>query len=188
MQAAGLNPMLALSQGPASTPGNSAATVNPVDALGRGISSASDVAARALTIKQQQANIQLTLANAYKAQSEGTSAAAQAKWAADNAMLDNMIKGEQWTNLKRQYDLTDQQAKQIEQMLPLLLATEKSRADLNQQQTSSAKTAQRSEELKQSELEVTSKWFESQLGGGGRAANFMKDLLQIWTQIRGAVR
>lgn len=45
---AGINPMLAVSQGGASTPNTSAATVNPVDAMGRAISSASSKAANAM--------------------------------------------------------------------------------------------------------------------------------------------
>lgn len=40
MKAAGINPMLAVSQGGASTPNVSAATVQPEDAMGKGISSA----------------------------------------------------------------------------------------------------------------------------------------------------
>lgn len=48
MKAAGLNPMLAYSQGGASTPNVSAATVQPEDAMGRAISSAGDKAANAV--------------------------------------------------------------------------------------------------------------------------------------------
>jgi len=45
---AGINPMLAVSQGGASTPNTSAATVQPVDAMGKGIASAADKAANAV--------------------------------------------------------------------------------------------------------------------------------------------
>jgi len=58
MQRAGLNPMLAISQGPASTPGHSAATVSPVDGLGRGLSAASSAGQVALQMQQQAANQQ----------------------------------------------------------------------------------------------------------------------------------
>lgn len=58
--AAGLNPMLALSQGGASTPNVSAATVQPEDALGRGISSAGSKAANFMAMQQMEANTALT--------------------------------------------------------------------------------------------------------------------------------
>lgn len=182
MKAAGINPMLAVSQGGASTPTISAATVQPEDAFGRGLP---QTATSTIAAAQAAANIQLTQAQAYKATQEGVSAAAQAKWAGDNYMFDTMIKGEQWTNLKRQYDLTDAQAKQIEAMLPLLLRSESARAANIEQATSSAKTEQELNRLKVPEMEATAKWFESQLGSSSKAAGFFKDMLQIWNQIRG---
>lgn len=185
MKRAGLNPMLALSQGPASTPGTTAATVQPVDALGRGISSASDVAGRALAMKQQQANIQLTLANAYKATQEGTTAAAVAENAPSKANYEMNEARQRVLQLQDQGKLTQEQTRQIIEMLPLLMETEKSRAKLNEQQTTSAKTQQRSEELRQPELEATAKWFETTLGENSKAAGFFKDILQLWNQIRG---
>lgn len=50
LKAAGLNPMLAYSQGGANTPGTSAATVQPEDAFARSVSSASDKAMQALAL------------------------------------------------------------------------------------------------------------------------------------------
>lgn len=50
--AAGLNPMLAYSQGGASTPTNSAATVSPVDAPARGIASAADKLMQSIALKK----------------------------------------------------------------------------------------------------------------------------------------
>lgn len=50
MLAAGFNPMLAFSQGGASTPTNSAATVQPTDAIARGVSSAGDKMMQAASI------------------------------------------------------------------------------------------------------------------------------------------
>lgn len=52
MLKAGLNPMLGFSQGPASTPNVSAATVQPVDAMARAVSSAGSKAAQALTLER----------------------------------------------------------------------------------------------------------------------------------------
>lgn len=57
MRAAGINPMLAVSQGGASTPATSAATVEPVNSMARGVSSAASKAYQVAQIQllQQQA-------------------------------------------------------------------------------------------------------------------------------------
>lgn len=54
MLAAGFNPMLAFSQGPASTPNVSAAQVQPEDAFARGVSSAADKAMQVLQLKNME--------------------------------------------------------------------------------------------------------------------------------------
>lgn len=59
MKAAGINPMLAVSQGPASTPTSSAATVQPEDALARGVHSASSKAIQTAQIQNLQLNNQI---------------------------------------------------------------------------------------------------------------------------------
>lgn len=59
MLAAGLNPMLAYSQGPAGTPNSSAATVEPEDAFARGVNSAGAVAMQQAQVKQQRAQANL---------------------------------------------------------------------------------------------------------------------------------
>jgi len=68
MLAAGLNPMLAFSQGGASTPSSSAATVQPEDAFARSVSSAGDKAMRAIELQNLQA---ITKQNQEKAHQEG---------------------------------------------------------------------------------------------------------------------
>lgn len=54
MKAAGINPMLAFSQGGASTPNGSAATVTAEDAMARGVASAGDKAMQAVTLQNMQ--------------------------------------------------------------------------------------------------------------------------------------
>lgn len=58
LQRAGLNPMLAYSQGGASTPSVSAATVQPVDAMGKAIASAGDKAAQGYALMKMKADAQ----------------------------------------------------------------------------------------------------------------------------------
>lgn len=63
MRAAGLNPMLAYSQGGASTPSVSAATVQPEDALGKGASQVLPQLMYAAQIKQVEAQTAKTIAD-----------------------------------------------------------------------------------------------------------------------------
>lgn len=180
MLAAGINPMLAVSQGP-SNPSSSAAKVEPTSELGRGVSSA----LQALALQQQQANIRLTDAQAMKEVSLAQSAAGQAKWAEDSARLENMIKGEQWANLKRQYDLTEAQVDQIREMLPLLVQASQAQTRQTEQATSSAKTQQELDRLKFPEAQVTAEWFSSLMGGGSRVTGAIQDILRIIMMLRG---
>lgn len=186
MLKAGINPMLAISQGGANQPNSSpsVAETGPISEWS-GVLNSTAKAANLLSIQQQAANIDLTRAQAREADSKAITAAGQAKWSEDNAMLDNMIKGEQWANLKRQYDLTSSQVQQIEAMLPALLKSEEMRAALMSAQTSSARQQAVNEALKQPELEATAKWFASQLGSDSKAVDFFGKILQIWNQIRG---
>lgn len=63
LRAAGLNPMLAYSQGGASTPNVSAATVQPEDALGKGMSNILPQLMYAAQIKQVEAQTAKTIAD-----------------------------------------------------------------------------------------------------------------------------
>ena len=58
--------MLAYSQGGASTPNVSAARVEPVNGMARGVASASDRLAQAVALQQTQAQTQLTRAQTVK--------------------------------------------------------------------------------------------------------------------------
>lgn len=78
MKKAGLNPMLAYSQGGASTPNVSAATVNPVTPAMKGVT---DAVQSALAVKQQQENVQLTAAQRDKTLAD-----------TENVQIDNHIR------------------------------------------------------------------------------------------------
>lgn len=183
MRTAGLNPNLAFSQGPASTPSNSAATVRPtLTEIGRGVSSA---AAVQQAYKQGNANIDLTKAQAYKATQEGNSAAVIAKEQETTTNLQQSEMNRRIDEAITRANLNEAQKKQIEEMLPLLKAASKAGTDLNLANITSAEIAQKLEKLKVPEAETTARWFESMLGGGGRVSNALKDILQIINMLRG---
>jgi len=185
MKAAGLNPMLGLSQGPASTPNSSAATVIPEDAAARGVTSAGSKAMLALDVEQRKANILNTNANTYKAQAEGDSA---------RAVADNMQNKLHWENQKLQkeveqiiqtFNLTQEQRFQLAKIGPLLVEAERAGVDLTKAQTNSAAVAAQLSKLQIPEAEVTAKWFESAIGRGGKITNALKDIIQVINMLRG---
>lgn len=185
MKDAGLNPMLAISQGGASTPGGSAATVQPEDAIARGVSSASSKAMIALDVEQRKANILNTNANTYKAQAEGDSA---------RAVADNMKTKLHWENQKIQmemedivqrFNLTQEQRAQLNRIGPLLVAAEQAGIDLTKAQTNSAKVAAQLAELGIPEARVNAEWFSSMMGGGGKITTAIKDIISTIRAIRG---
>lgn len=117
MKAAGLNPMLAVSQGGASTPSSSAATVQPEDAIARGVNSAGSKALLALEVKQREANIAKTLEDikAVQGQTEVSYATAanlysgnqKIEWEAQRvfkelSILDEELKGKQLDNRQKE--------------------------------------------------------------------------------------
>jgi len=150
MKAAGMNPMLAFSQGGASTPGVSAATVEPVDAMARGVSSAA-------TKAMQIAQIQLTQQQARKASAEADYTAAHSaanipelNFRATNesqrsyAEVDKVIA--EVEQLRKQGKVSDaqaaqlmEQANQIREMLPYQKRASGIESQLKELQTPSAK-------------------------------------------------
>lgn len=179
LKAAGLNPMLANINGGASTPSNSAATVQPEDALGRAASSAGSVIAQGLALEQARANIDLTKAQTVKSTAEATSAASAARFSEEREALGLQERRDTVANLQQKYDLDNQQLRQVEQMFPLLQGLNEAQRRNIEQATTSAQVKQRLDELAIPEAAQAAKWFSSELGGGGRAANMIKDILQI---------
>lgn len=199
MLAAGLNPMLAYSQGGASTPGSSAATVNPVDAMPRAITSA---IGNTLARQQAEANIELTRASASKARSEAqVSAGSVESDINQRAMANDLLKAEvqkAWATR----DLTIEQKNQITEMMPYLQRQVESLIDLQQSQSASASSSARlsdsqvalntvrkiAETLGLSEAQANSAYYEA-LGGGSKpiagGAQFAAAIIQTLIKIYG---
>lgn len=154
MKAAGLNPMLAVSQGGASTPNVSSATVQPEDNLSRSVSSAGSKAMNTLMYEQLQANIRKTNQEArataiqadrnklnYNVEAEGN--ATRIAQAATIAKMELSQLEAQVDNLRKQGDLTAEQARQIKEMLPELKSKAEAEARLAKSQVPSAEAAAR---------------------------------------------
>lgn len=132
MKKAGMNPMLAYSQGGASSPSNSAATVMPEDAMARGVSSAFDKAVQGVSVAQGLANVKRTEAETAQIKEATRSTSAR-------AFMDEISSGfharVQHYNLEKtrkeiegiisQFNLSDAQRNQIQQMLPYLIEASK---------------------------------------------------------------
>lgn len=149
MKAAGLNPMLAYSQGGASTPNVSAATVIPEDAMARGVASAADKAnlwldieAKKSAIRGQEINNaigkerarQETINANIMSAGSGTRIATEAL----KAQLELDLQRQNLDNLVKQGHLTEQQARQIKEMLPEMVRKARADATLQEQQIPSA--------------------------------------------------
>lgn len=139
LKAAGLNPMLAYSQGGASTPNVSAATVQPEDALGRGLSSALQQRLLAMQLDQVEAQTEATRATARKTNAEATTEEAWSARAGERVNdVMNKTKKEIEEIISR-FQLSDQQRYQIHDMLPELIRKAKAEAQLSELNIPSAK-------------------------------------------------
>lgn len=148
LKAAGLNPMLAYSQGGASTPQTSAARVEPVDSMARSVSSASAKAMQTIALEQQKATIELTRAQTAKTMEEAKTAAVTSSNAADRQRAEIIQIEENSRYLQERSNLTWVQKDQLDQMLPGLVRAQQAHIDNLEQQTSSARTKEKLDETK----------------------------------------
>lgn len=178
MIAAGLNPMLAAGAG-ASSPGGASAQIDPITR---------NSASSALAIQQQRAQLENMHAQTRLLKEQELSTRANRTeiiptTAGQTAMLTQRVEAEiqeiaqRYKNLQQQYDISVQDLRnkeltnrQLEAMQPLLRTAQEIANTLDR--------------LKIPEAEVTAKWFESFMGGGGRISNSMKDILQIINMLR----
>lgn len=184
MLAAGLNPMLAYSQGGASTPSVSAATVQPVEGMARAVSSAGTKAAMALQMEQTAATIDLTKAQASKARSEAAVSAASIDSDINQRAMANDLLHAQVEKAWADRDLTQQQKAQLEELIPYIIQKYSTEAQLTEQQTHSAKATELNtrmdtilKNLGVSEAQANAAYWDT-VGGGGKGIGPMNAILQ----------
>lgn len=173
MQAAGLNPMLAVSKGGASTPSNSAATVEPTMAGARGVS---ESLTTAVGVMQGLAATDKTLAEADLAKENAaiakvSSANAKARQHWEIVKLEKEIE-----SIIENFQLTRSQRRQVDEMLPLLKASTEANTGLVQQQTSTAREVTKGTMLDNVQKANTAKVIESV---GGVADPRMQSLFRL---------
>lgn len=184
MKSAGLNPMLAYSQGGAHTPQNSAATVIPEDAFGRGLERAG---ASALGMAQLAANVKLTEAQAFKTGVEGHVLDRTSANRITQAHYDLEKVKKEIEEIISRFQLNDEQRKQIHDMLPELIATQQASRGLTEAQTSSARVPWETFQLQKPELQAQAelwKKIQAQGAAAGWGTRLMKDIFTAISQLR----
>lgn len=128
LRAAGLNPMLAYSQGGANTPNVSAATVQPEDALGKGMSNVLPQLLYAAQIKQMEAQTAKTIADTNSVNIDNDIRQWDVPYASANSADRRAV-------VAAQADEAQAKAKQaVQQVKNLVLEWERGKQDLAQKQ------------------------------------------------------
>lgn len=184
MKTAGLNPMLAYSQGGANTPQNSAATVIPEDAMGKGIQSAS---ALAFQLPQIAANVEATKAAARKTNAEaGILEGSSANRITQSHYELEKVKKEIEEVISR-FQLNDEQRKQIHDMLPELIATQKTGRGLTEAQTTAARVPWEQFQFQKPQMQAEAElWKRISTAGaaGGWSMKLMREIFTIFQSLR----
>lgn len=180
---AGLNPMLAYQQGGASTPNVSAATVQPVDAFARSISSATDKAIAAAQLQQLSINNDILRE---KAEQERMNTNRQRVIMGEGAVHDiegNVISAEKpWFLNELQKGDSDAKIRRIEQALMeetfgANVSSAKARAELSQREVTLAELRAILMRLDIPEKEAMAKWFDT-VGAASPAAKAGMTIMQ----------
>lgn len=184
MLAAGLNPMLAYSQGGASTPNVSAATVQPADAMGKGIQNAGE---RAAQMALQAAQIQNLQANSAKAQADADSTNLESRirawdepYAANTSANKAGMTAEQYAKTKAEAENLLQQLQNLKQDWERGEQDLRQRRNLEKGLYELQKLQVQLEGLKVPEAKTTAQWFTNNpIAGGGRYVQMMNDIRML---------
>jgi len=173
MLAAGINPMLAVSQGPAGSPGGSAAQVQPVDAMARGIGSAAAKAMQIAQLQNLQANTAKTAEEA-KQQRMNTEAMAvkynpmgRHPWDIERETLEAKER-----LARTDSEIRDIEKRILEQTEGANVASARTRAQLLDQEVGLNEIRKILMTLDIPEKEAMAKWFEA-MGAGSPAAKMV---------------
>jgi len=184
MIAAGINPMLAVSQGGAGSPSTSAATVQPEDAIARAVSSASDKAMRTMELRNVQAQVKI---NEQKAEQEAMETERQ-KIAMGRGHVENEETGEiivpqraWWTDALRSSkaaaDLKDLEYQIASQISGYQVNSARAASQIAEREVDIRELEVVLKRLDIPEKEALAKWFET-VGAGSPAAKAVMSIGQ----------
>lgn len=170
MKKAGFNPMLAFSQGGASTPQHSAPTVQPEDALSRGVASAGDKMGQMLTLENMK------LQNQILGEKREQEIVTTHRMQAENPVGE---KGTGHYNLEKltsetraalaKADLAELERKLVQDTLGFNVNSARARSEAQQQEVTMNEIRMRLMNLEFPEKQAMAKWFET-VGAGSPAA------------------
>ncbi|QXP08143.1 MAG: DNA pilot protein [Arizlama microvirus] len=185
MLAAGLNPMLAYSQGGANTPNVSAATVQAEDAQGKAISSAGDKAVTAMNNKLTLDRMQIEndILKQKRFQEEFATDKLKQERTADNDLVQVGIDK---AKAERDTAVSGARIREIEQKIkedtaPWEVASAKSRSEILTQEVDMADAKRILLRLDIPEREAISKWFTT-VGAASPAAKAMMSI-STWLKV-----
>lgn len=181
MKAAGINPMLAVSQGGASTPNVSAATVDPEDAEGRAIQAAgqSASAAQLQRLTVQRMKIENDIAYQKRLQEEFATDKLKQERTADNDLVQVGI---DTAKAGRDRAISDARARQIETKIledtaPWAVSSARARAQILDEEVDQAEAKKILLRLDIPEKEAIAKWFAT-VGAASPAAKAVMSITQ----------
>lgn len=188
MKAAGINPMLAYSQGGANTPNVSAATVQPADAGGKAIASAGDKAVNAMAnqLTLERMRIDNDIQRQHRLQEEFATDKLKQERTAEN---DLVAVGIEKAKAERDKTVSDARIREIERQVlqdtaPWEVSSAKSRAAILSQEVDMADAKKILLRLDIPEREAMAKWF-SQVGAASPAAKAVMSISQWLKYILG---
>jgi len=176
MKAAGLNPMLAFSQGGASTPGNSAATVIPEDAAAKGVSSAGQAA---IIAAQQLANVELTKATTKKTLEEAKTAGVTSGNAEDRQQAEIAEIRNRTIGITASSQLNDKERERLDQLIPLMVANQKEQNRLITNQANTAGSEAKIREAQVPSAEAEAEMWKKMAGPGVDVGTLTKLIILI---------
>lgn len=184
MLAAGINPMLAVSQGGASTPNVSAATVQPEDAISRSVSSAGDKAMQVIALQRMKAEAEIAQQKAqqekittnnmertYNVSIEGQD---------DMLSVENKLKRAQLRLAESSADVKDIEAKVAAQLQDTNVASAKTRQQILEQEVGINQIRSILMSLDIPEKKAMADWFNNV----GQASPAAKSVMSISSWIR----